>query len=176
MGQYFKVVNLDKRQYFSPGIFNGAVKIRVATEGIYSYVLARLLVLNEDETNEIGGWAGDRIAIVGDESGRNFFGLINVEDQEKYVLLNNLVIEEFENIGAKLFCTCIDDEYFCEFILNQLKEDKSYFGRVGYLVYKHPDISSNLNSFLKEHFGDDWEKEAGKVWEDKKSTFIELDT
>ncbi|WP_459212034.1 hypothetical protein [Aquimarina rhabdastrellae] len=161
MSQYYKVVNLDKKQFFSPDIFNDGVKLGAIMNGIHLYVIGRLLLANFNlslEKFQIGYWSGDKIAIVGDESTNEF------TDRQ----------EEFENIGAELLFSFISDENFQELILNQLKTDNQYYARIGFLVHKYPDKTKVLKRFLIRNFGNDWEKKAKEVWEDKKNIFIEL--
>ncbi len=163
MSQYYKVANLDKKQFFSPVIFNDGVKLGAVMNGIHPYVLGRLLLADFDVDKPIkkfkfGYWSGDKIAIVGDESGNEF------TDQQ----------EKFENVGAELFFSFINDENFQELILNQLKTDNQYYARIGFLVHQYTDKAEGLKRFLIRNFGNNWEKKAKEVWEDKKTTFIEL--
>ncbi|MBW1294057.1 hypothetical protein [Aquimarina litoralis] len=163
MSQYYKVVNLDKKQFFSPEIFNDGVKLGAVMNGIHPYVIGRLLLANLDsgkpiEKFRIGYWSGDKIAIVGDESRNEFTSQL----------------QEFENVGAELFFSFINDENFQELILNQLKTDNQYYARIGFLVHQCADQAEILKRFLIRNFGKDWEKKAKEVWQNKKTTFIEL--
>jgi len=163
MSQYYKIVNLDKMQFFSPDIFNDGVKLGAIMNGIHPYVVGRLLLADFDSNNtnekfQIGYWSGDKIAVISDKS-RNIFN-----DRQ----------DEFENIGAELLFSFINDENFQELILNQLKTDNRYYARIGFLVHQYPDKAEGLKKFLIRNFGNDWEKKAKEVWEDKKTTFIQL--
>ena len=163
MSQYYKVVNLDKKQFFSPDIFNDGVKLGAVMNGIHPYVVGRLLLADFDSNKptdkfHIGYWSGDKIAIIGDES-RNEFN-----DRQ----------QEFENVGAELIFSFINEENFQELILNQLKSDNRYYARIGFLIHQYADQAEGLKKFLIQNFGADWEKRAKEVWEDKKTTFIEL--
>ena len=162
MSQYYKVVNLDKKQFFSPSIFNDGVKLGAVMNGIHPYVVGRLLLTEFEfpvEEFHIGYWSGDKIAIIGDESANEF------NDQQK----------EFQNIGAELLFSFINDENFRELFLNQLKTDNQYYARIGFLVHQYADKADGLKRFLIQNFGNNWERKAKEVWEDKKTTFIELD-
>ena len=161
MSKYYKVVNLDKKQFFSPDIFNDGVKLGAVMNGIHPYVVGRLLLSDFDlpiEKFRIGYWSGDKIAIIGDESANEF------TDRQ----------EEFENVGAELLFSFINDANFQELFLNQLKTDNQYYARIGFLVHQYADKAEGLKRFLLRNFGNDWEKKAKEVWEDKKTTFIEL--
>jgi hypothetical protein len=60
MGQYFKVVNLDRCEWFDPGAFGETTK-HPERDPRTMEAFARLLMPG-------GAWCGDSIAIVGDES------------------------------------------------------------------------------------------------------------
>lgn len=76
MGQYFYVVNLDKKQYLHPHRFEDGLKaVELASGDNTMRALAMLLTKSDgggggdfapDPTGIIGSWAGDRIWIVGD--------------------------------------------------------------------------------------------------------------
>ena len=179
MSQYYKIVNLDKKEFFSPDVFNDGLKLGAMMNGIHSYVVGRLLLANFDMNTttlkfQSGYWAGDRIVIVGDESGTNFFGLQTEFNLENYNLLNDLVISEFENIGAKLLFSFIDDNNFQKLILEQLTNDDWYYAQIGFLVHQYPDNANELKKFLVQNFGNHWEKKAKEIWEDKKTAIIQL--
>jgi hypothetical protein len=70
MGQYFKIVNLDKRQYLHPHTLGDGLKLlefSASSEGTMS-ALALLCADNDDGCGGdlVGSWCGDRIAILGD--------------------------------------------------------------------------------------------------------------
>jgi hypothetical protein len=72
MGQYFKIVNLDKREYLDPSCFTSGPKLEsFSLSGTGALrVLARLLCT--DTWGEYSGrWAGDRVLIAGDSPTRN---------------------------------------------------------------------------------------------------------
>ena len=73
MGQYFKAVNLDKREFVCPWCIGGLAKLwewAASNHGsIFTLLLRKSdaidnLEISEDETQ--GRWAGDRIVLVGD--------------------------------------------------------------------------------------------------------------
>ena len=115
MGQYYKIVNLDKREYLNPHDFDDGLKL---VEFGYSGggAMAGLAALLADGNGEgagdiksdsplIGSWAGDRIVIAGDyaELGK-FFEDENTE-KSGYSGKENLygyAEAEFTNIGPKL--------------------------------------------------------------------------
>lgn len=76
MGQYHLTVNLDKRQYIDPHALGDGLKLweqaASSAGGVASALIVLLAVSNGrgggdfDESEVVGSWGGDRIAIVGD--------------------------------------------------------------------------------------------------------------
>lgn len=77
MGQYHKIVNLDKKCLISPPDFTDGMKLgEFSGGGLTMVALTALLAISngrgggdfqdEFDSSLIGSWAGDRIAIVGD--------------------------------------------------------------------------------------------------------------
>jgi hypothetical protein len=70
MGQYFKIVNLDKHQYLHPHRLGNGLKLLEfgASKESTMSALVLLCVDNDDGHNKdlVGSWCGDRIAILGD--------------------------------------------------------------------------------------------------------------
>lgn len=72
MGQYFKLVNLDKKQWVYAHRIGNGLKIAEQTGWAYSTEeVAKLLLGPKDDRHPlIGSWAGDtRVGFVGDEGG-----------------------------------------------------------------------------------------------------------
>ena len=87
MGEYFRIVNLDKKEYLDPHECEGGVKFwEVVVNPKMPQLLAYIL------NNYDGIWAGDRIAIVGDYD-ESWSG---VEKCSIYELCMNQNIPEFE--------------------------------------------------------------------------------
>lgn len=61
MGEYFILVNLDKREYISPEDFGEGLKLREFAPGSGRTAMILTLLLAHE-------WAGDRIAVAGDSS------------------------------------------------------------------------------------------------------------
>ena len=70
MGEYFRIVNLDKRQFFEGHSLNLSGKFsnlqREPLSGILVWVLTK--TTHSDKPRFRGSWDGDRIVIAGDES------------------------------------------------------------------------------------------------------------
>jgi hypothetical protein len=80
MGQYYKIVNLDKRQYLHPHKFGAGLKLMEFSGKGDSIMQAVAILLssgngrgggdihseNHDPEGLVGSWAGDRIVVAGD--------------------------------------------------------------------------------------------------------------
>lgn len=184
MGQYFKVANLTKRQYFSAGIFDEGVKKPGILRGIHAYALGKLLTIDSSEENPkwrkgsrngiwSGSWAGDRIAVVGDQTHGSFLDVEPLNPRTQPVILNDIVELEFENIGGKMICWLVNDEDFAEWLLDRLRQNERYIGNIGYIACQYRHLSEELIAFLDKYFTKSWEKQCKQVWEDRGNTFIE---
>jgi len=61
MGIYYRLVNLDKREYVEPERFSGGnIKFSAFTGGVLAEFCFNLMR---------GEWAGDRVVLAGDETG-----------------------------------------------------------------------------------------------------------
>ncbi len=184
MGQYYKIVNLTKRQYFSASVFNEGIKKYGILWGIHAYALGKLLTIGLAEENAkwrkgnsngiwAGSWAGDRLAVVGDQTHGDFLGVEALNADTKPIILDDIVELEFENISGKLICWLVNDEAFAEWLLKELQEDKNYMGDIGFIAYKFRHLSDELIVFLEKYFTKGWEKKSREIWEAKGTTFIE---
>jgi hypothetical protein len=85
MGQYYKIVNLDKKQYLDPCTAATGAKLTELGKERYSLMTGLSLLLADpghggggdpnEESPLIGQWAGDRIVIVGDYIENNRHGV-----------------------------------------------------------------------------------------------------
>ena len=96
MGQYYFIVNLDKKQYLNPHRFNDGLKAcEFGSGGNILKALSCLITKSDeggggdwqDESGIAGSWAGDRIWAVGDYDSSKLF------DQAE---------KEFEEISSKV--------------------------------------------------------------------------
>jgi hypothetical protein len=106
MGQYYKIVNLDKKQYMEPWTFDDGAKLLefgMSAEGTMT-ALAILLAdgngrgggdLNDEPNPLVGSWAGDRIVISGDYADEGRF----TDDKEN---LYHISSEQYLDIGPTM--------------------------------------------------------------------------
>ena len=129
MGQYYKIVNLDKQQFLNPHDFgNGAKLLEFGSSG--SGVMLGLAVLLSDgngrgggDLNDdkrrlkpklkklIGSWAGDRVVVTGDYADANRF--IPTGEMNLY----GHAAEYFKNISLDVVEVLCADEYTARDIL-----------------------------------------------------------
>ena len=118
MGQYYKIVNIKKKQYISPYIFGDGSKLMEFSMSANG-VLAGLAILLADgngrgggdlhsENDIVGSWSGDNIVIAGDYADDGKF----VKDADKN--LYHIASIEGEDISIKVLDALCDDRYFFE--------------------------------------------------------------
>ena len=116
MGQYYKIVNIKKKQYISPYIFGDGSKLMEFSMSA-SGVLAGLAILLADgngrgggdlhsKNDIIGSWAGDNIVVAGDYADTGKF----VKEPEQ--TLYEICQAEGEDISVKVLEALFDDQYF----------------------------------------------------------------
>ncbi len=116
MGQYYKIVNIKKKQYISPLTFGDGSKLMefsMSTNG----VLAGLAILLADGNGKgggdlnsnnpiVGSWAGDNIVIAGDYADDGKW--VKETDRNLYAVAS----EQGEDISIKVLDALCDDSYF----------------------------------------------------------------
>jgi hypothetical protein len=116
MGQYYKIVNIKKKQYITPHTFGDGAKLMEFSMSA-SGVLAGLAILLADgngrgggdlhsENDIVGSWAGDNIVVAGDYADTGKF--VKEADRNLYCLATN----EGEDISIKVLEALFDDQYF----------------------------------------------------------------
>lgn len=71
MGQYFRIVNIDRSEYLDPAGFGDGAKLAQFAWGSGRTMTALALLLSSPKKDDevVGRWAGDRVVLLGDESG-----------------------------------------------------------------------------------------------------------
>lgn len=116
MGQYYKIVNIKKKQYITPHTFGDGSKLMEFSMSA-SGVLAGLAILLADgngrgggdlhsENDIIGSWAGDNIVVAGDYADAGKF--VKEPEHTLYEVASN----EGEDISVKVLDALFDDQYF----------------------------------------------------------------
>jgi hypothetical protein len=124
MGQYYKIVNIKKKQYISPHTFGDGSKLMEFSMSANG-VLAGLAILLADgngrgggdlhsENDIVGSWAGDNIVVAGDYANAGKF--VKEPEQNLYEVASS----EGEDISIKVLDALFDDSYyFSEFRKNR---------------------------------------------------------
>ena len=124
MGQYYKIVNIKKKQYITPHTFGDGAKLMEFSMSA-SGVLAGLAILLADgngrgggdlhsENDIVGSWAGDNIVVAGDYADEGKF--VKEAGQNLYEVASS----EGEDISIKVLDALFDDSYyFSEFRKNR---------------------------------------------------------
>jgi hypothetical protein len=116
MGQYYKIVNIKKKQYITPYTFGDGAKLMEFSMSANG-VLAGLAILLADgngrgggdlhsENDIVGSWAGDNIVVAGDYADEGKF--VKETDQNLY----RVASDEGEDISIKVLDALCDDSYF----------------------------------------------------------------
>lgn len=116
MGQYYKIVNVKKKQYITPHTFGDGAKLMEFSMSA-SGVLAGLAILLADgngrgggdlnsENEIVGSWAGDNIVIAGDYADTGKF--VKINEQNLYEVCQ----AQGEDISLKVLDALFDDTYF----------------------------------------------------------------
>ena len=146
MGQYYKIVNIKKKQYITPHTFGDGAKLMEFSMSA-SGVLAGLAILLADgngrgggdlhsENDIVGSWAGDNIVVAGDYADAGKF--VKEPEQNLYEVASS----EGEDISIKVLDALFDDSYyFSEFRKN----------RAGWTSNNEVD---NLKKICDEIFGE----------------------
>jgi hypothetical protein len=116
MGQYYKIVNIKKKQYISPYTFGDGSKLMEFSMSANG-VLAGLAILLADGNGRgggdlnsnnsiVGSWSGDNIVIAGDYADEGKF--VKETDRNLYAVAS----EQGEDISIKVLDALCDDSYF----------------------------------------------------------------
>lgn len=153
MGQYYKIVNLDKREYVRPWDCGDGAKLMefgLSAQGTMSC----LAILLADGNNRgggdlrsdnpiIGSWAGDRVVVTGDYADDGKFipeGTVVKVDGRRVLDFNlyTWASEEngFKNVSVATMRVLCEDSYVRQSIEEQCKEHP-------YLADRYKDILGN---------------------------------
>lgn len=115
MGQYYKIVNVKKKQYLNPHAFgSGAKLMEFGVDGMS--IMAGLAILladgngrGEGDLNSdnpiVGSWAGDNIVIAGDYAD-------NGKWVKEDINLYTAAVNQGEDISYKVIEALFDDRFF----------------------------------------------------------------
>jgi hypothetical protein len=127
MGQYYRVVNITKKQIIDPYIFGSGMKLMEFTSDGMS-VMQGLGILLADGNNRgggdlrssnpvIGSWAGDKIVVTGDYADDGKFLLKRNSHMNLYDFSKN-----FEDVSKEVVKALCDDPWWGDNYFNRWKE------------------------------------------------------
>ena len=168
MGQYYKVVNITKKEYLSPFTFGDGMKLmEFASAGCGT--LAGLAVLLSSgngrgggdlrsEDRIIGSWAGDKIVIAGDYGDEKKYvtkkdceGLKDDDGkalEHSKVNLYHIVSEKYKDVSIETIKALMDDDFIKNEIKNQVKQG---YNKIGADILKvHDTKMKNYPTILEE--------------------------
>jgi hypothetical protein len=172
MGQYFKVVNVKKREYINPHMFNDGMKLMEFGMSAGGTLTALAVLLADgngrgggdlNSSNEIvGSWAGDPIVIAGDYADDGKFLPADKQDTTLY----SVVDVEGKDISHLVLDALMEDPWFREdFIKNwgHNNNNSNYYDEQNKVVEKWKAIQNGTvpPPVIKEH---DVTGSTGKVY------------
>jgi hypothetical protein len=144
MGQYFKVVNVKKREYINPHMFNDGMKLMEFGMSAGGTLTALAVLLADgngrgggdlNSSNDIiGSWAGDPIVIAGDYADDGKFLPADKQDRTLY----SVVDVEGKDISHLVLDALMEDPWFREdFIKDWPGHDlNDYYAEINKVVEK----------------------------------------
>lgn len=130
MGQYYKLCNIDKKQYIHPHKFGDGLKLMEFGQSGYGTMMGLAVLLADgnnrgggdlrSENTVVGSWAGDRIVITGDYADEGRF----VDNSKKN--LYAIAEDEYTDISVDVLYALLDDKYIYEF--KKMAFDSKFFG------------------------------------------------
>ena len=172
MGQYFKIVNLTKKQFIDIGGLGDNIKFSGLGSGLNGIVLGRLLASpgqwdapgflkqygdpNKDDVY-VGLWAGDQIVIPGDYDKPKNYDLSPSTDVPTENLYN-LVSDnpEYEDITDKVIVWLAKDEWTAEILAKSAANDRELLQKLSDLVFI--DKNEIVRKSLENTLGSNWSK------------------
>lgn len=116
MGEYFRIVNLDKKEYLHPHYFGTGIKLfEIAANECGSLTGLSILLSSQDNGDKdkiYGRWAGDRIIIAGDYSSEIY------EEVQKW--------EPHCNISDMVVLKLCEDLFYREILMPRIKHFSAY--------------------------------------------------
>lgn len=164
MGQYFLIVNTDKKQFLDPYRFGEGVADLQVVSGYHAQALALLVVKMDDiygsENGLMSSWSGDFVAAAGDYAQPDKHGIETSTPENSDRNLYKMAREEFEDVSYKaLAMLCETREPVCY----ELAE-KAALPRHKRLVFHLGNVIKEvgcepLENAMYESLGSNWNKQ-----------------
>ena len=155
MGQYYKIVNVKKREYINPHMFNDGMKLMEFGMSAGGTMTALAVLLSNgcgrgggdlySENEIVGSWAGDPIVIAGDYGDDGKFLPEDKQDRCLY----SVAEEEGTDISAKILDALMEDRYFAEDFIKNWNEFAGWKATDNY--YKDiAEVVDKWNKYYKQ--------------------------
>ncbi len=140
MGQYYKIVNLDKKEFLHPHSFGDGLKLLEFGASGGGTMMGLAILLSDgngrgggdldSEKPLVGSWAGDRIVITGDYADENHFTSKNDKGKDgKRINLYAVAENSFKDISYDVISVLCDDYYIREdFAKSLVRYGEGQFG------------------------------------------------
>jgi hypothetical protein len=145
MGQYYKIVNVKKREYLNPHMFGEGLKLMEFGMSAGGSMTALAVLLSNgcgrgggdlhSDNPIVGSWAGDPIVVAGDYGDEGKFLPADKQDTTLY----SVAEEEGTDISAKVLDALMEDRWFAEDFIKNWRHDNpndTYYGEVNKVVNK----------------------------------------
>jgi len=174
MASEFKIVNIDKHQYFDPSMFGEMGTANGYMNGIHATALAMLACDPGGYTfgsRTAGTWYGDKVQAAYDDALPDTLGVLTSTVTNPSRNLYEMAWREFLDIGPKVICMVCDwidgtaDELASRVVLAPRDGHENLHE---YLLWKLGGVAieepcSELERSLKKFLGSDWKSKYIKV-------------
>jgi hypothetical protein len=164
MGEYFLIVNVDKKQYLDARRFGESIKMSGILFGNHGLAVAWLVCDSKllGKAYPFGSWCGDRVIIAGDYEPANFHGIETSTQENPDRNLYCLANDEYEDISYKAIAMlCEHNESIAERLVNRAKENNFMLMDLGNTVFL--ENSGVINDLLNRVMGKEWVKRYKQV-------------
>lgn len=176
MGQYFRIVNVDKKQFIDIGKLGENCKFSGIGQGLQAIALGRLItslgeitklwttVFGHPEKDEfyVGAWAGDRIVIAGDYDYADVNNIpTSLPDIPDLNLYDKVDIDaDYENVTLKVITWLANDVETADMLAENAKYSMDLLRDLADLVFihKHRQMKKSIENVI----GKDWAKLLNK--------------
>lgn len=161
MGQYFLIINTDKKQFLDPYCFGEGVADLQMISGFHAQALALLATkmneIYETENGLMSSWSGDFVVIAGDYAPPNKYGVKTTTPEKADRNLYKMARDEFEDISYKAFAMLCETH---ESVCYELAE-KASIPRYEKIIFHLGNVinqygSESLKNALSEVLGSNW--------------------
>ncbi|WMI68216.1 hypothetical protein [Mangrovimonas sp. YM274] len=175
MGQYFKIVNVSKKQFIDIDSLGENNKLGFIGQGLNGIALGRLLTSSGKDWDEdffkafgnpnsdkiyMGIWAGDKIVVAGDYDEPDTNGIKTSDAENGNRNLYDKTESDYENITDEIIKWLANDEQTAEMLVNRAEKDSELLQKLSDLVFI--EQNKQMKKSLEKILGSDWTKRLKK--------------